>query len=61
MAGSQEEQWANNPNAPKIPYDLYLQEKAYFAGLLVASLLYGACKNSSDNVRSLVLTSFGLF
>ena len=33
--------WSNNPNAPKIPYFLYLGEKATFAGTLIGSVLYG--------------------
>jgi hypothetical protein len=38
---SDEQSWSDNPNAPKIPYDLYFGEKARFAGLLVGSILYG--------------------
>ena len=34
--------WSDNPNAPKIPYNLYLEEKASFAGILISSMLYGA-------------------
>jgi len=41
MSESQEPPWSNNPNAPKIPYSLYLEEKADFAGMLIASVLYG--------------------
>ena len=44
MSGSQEMPWSNNPNTPMIPYDLYFEEKASFAGLLISSILYGACK-----------------
>ena len=34
--------WSDNPYAPKgIPYPLYLQEKANFAGFLIGSILYG--------------------
>lgn len=61
MSDSQEEPWTNNPNAPKIPHDLYLREKSYFAGVLVAALLYGACKALPHNIHPSVLTLFGLF
>lgn len=44
MSGSQESPWTDNPNAPKVPYYLYIEEKAYFAGILVASILYGSCQ-----------------
>ena len=46
MSESQEPPWSNNPNAPKIPYSLYLEEKADFAGMLIASVLYGTYKMS---------------
>jgi hypothetical protein len=36
--------WSDNPNAPKIPYDLYFEEKANFAGILIGSILYGTRK-----------------
>ena len=41
MSDSQERPWSDNPNAPKIPYNLYFDEKAYFAGTFVGSILYG--------------------
>ena len=41
MSNIQRKPWSDNPNAPKIPYDLYYAEKAYFAGILIASILYG--------------------
>ena len=41
MSGTQQKPWSNNPNAPKIPYDLYLAEKANLAGTLIAAVLYG--------------------
>ena len=40
MSGSQKP-WSTNPNAPDIPYSLYFQEKANFAGILIGSILYG--------------------
>jgi len=41
MSDSQERPWSDNPNAPKIPYYLYFEEKADFAGVLIGSILYG--------------------
>ena len=37
-------QWSNDPNAPKIPYALYIDEKAAFAGTFIGSILYGTPK-----------------
>jgi len=42
MSDSQEQPWSDNPNAPQIPYGLYLLEKTWFAGTLISSILYGA-------------------
>ena len=42
MSDSQFESWSKNPNAPEIPYRVYLMEKTWFAGTLVSSILYGA-------------------
>ena len=36
--------WSDNPNAPKLPYHLYFDEKAGFAGYFVGLILYGALK-----------------
>jgi len=44
MSDSRYKSWSNNPNAPKIPYALYLEEKAYYAGTLIGSMLYGMRK-----------------
>ena len=41
MSDSQEKPWSDNPNAPQIPYYLYFEEKADFAGVLIGSILYG--------------------
>ena len=38
---SSEKPWSNNPNAPQIPYSLYLAEKSNFAGNLIGAILYG--------------------
>jgi len=58
MSESQEPPWSNNPNAPKIPYSLYLEEKADFAGMLIASVLYGTHKFSHAHVCVTVPTLF---
>ena len=44
MSGSQQKPWFDDPNAPKIPYKLYLYEKFSVAGNLVSAILYGARK-----------------
>ena len=44
MSGPQQNPWSNNPNAPKISYGLYSDEKSWFAGVLTASILYGTRK-----------------
>ena len=41
MSDYQLKSWSDNPNAPKIPYSQYFEEKVYFAGVLLASILYG--------------------
>jgi len=41
MSDSQDKPWSDNPNAPQIPYYLYFEEKADFAGVLIGSILYG--------------------
>ena len=44
MSDAQPKSWSDNPNAPKIPYDLYFAEKASLAGTLIAAVLYGMPK-----------------
>ena len=44
MSNSQGKPWSDNPNAPKISPNLYLDEKVDFAGILVASIFYGMPK-----------------
>jgi len=55
MVNSQEPPWSNNPNAPKIPYSVYLEEKATLAGSLTSSILYGMTTYTSAYPRSLYL------
>jgi len=42
MSDTQKNPWSDNPNAPKIPHDVYFADKADFSGLLIAAILYGA-------------------
>lgn len=58
MPDPQQKPWSDNPNAPKIPYSLYVAEKADFAGILIGSILYGMYYL---HVRISVPTSFFLF
>ena len=52
--------FANNPNAPKILYRTYFQEKVSFAGIFVSSILYGTCKKSTPCPCSLEFVRFTL-
>jgi len=60
MSDPRERPWSNNPNAPKIPYNRYFVEKAYLAGSLIASILYGTRKAPRPHVRPSLLTLFVL-
>ena len=44
MSDPRERPWSDDPNAPKITYNLYFEEKAYLAGSFIASILYGKRK-----------------
>ena len=46
MWDSQHKPRSDNLNAPDISYEVYFEEKAYFAGALVASICYGVPKTS---------------
>ena len=52
--------WSDNPNAPKIPLYLYTQEKSYFAGMLIASILYGMYHALLPEVRRPALIPYDL-
>lgn len=41
MSESPEKPWSDKPNAPRVPYQLYLEEKELFAGTLINAILYG--------------------
>ena len=58
MYDSQEKLWSDNPNAPKISYNLYFQEKVTFAGDFVGPILYDT-RNLHVNLP--ILTSFVRF
>ena len=55
MSDSQEQLWSDNPNAPKITYALYFAEKSYFAGILLAAILYGAYGTFRLHIRSVLI------
>jgi len=52
MSDSVGQPWSDNPNAPKIPYYMYTREKAYFAGILIAAILYGICNTPLPTPQS---------
>ena len=58
MSDSQEQPWSDHPNAPNISRRVYFYEKAYFAGLLIGSILYGALNAPRLRTCLSVLTSF---
>lgn len=45
MTDSQERPWSSDPSAPKITHSLYFEEKVDFAGMAIASVLYGTCES----------------
>ena len=62
MSDPQEQPWSDNPNAPNISRRLYFDEKAYFAGLLISSVLYGTPEAPATlPMRPCSFRSFGLF
>ena len=58
MSDSQGEPWSDNPNAPRIPYQVYVHEKAIFAGDLIGAILYGTPKTPYLYVRPSALILF---
>ena len=53
MSGSQDRRTrSNNPYAPKVPDVLHLEERANFAGVLIASMLYGAPKTPRSSISA---------
>ena len=58
MSDSQEQPWSDHPNAPNISRGVYFYEKAYFAGLFVGSVLYGAPNAPRLRTCLSVLASF---
>lgn len=47
MSDSGEIPWSDNPNAPRVPYWVYFGEKAIFAGIFVAAILFGTTPHAS--------------
>lgn len=41
MSDSSDQPWSDNPNAPQFAYQLYVAEKEYFAGSVIAAIAYG--------------------
>jgi hypothetical protein len=41
MSGPLQKPWSDKPNAPQVPYPVYFEEKANFAGILIGAILYG--------------------
>ena len=41
MSDPSQKPWSDNPNAPQIPHDLYVWEKAVLAGGLIGAIFYG--------------------
>ena len=62
MYDPREKPWSDNPNAPKIPYSLYFQEKVTFAGDFVGPILYGTRKGvpTCTSTYPYLLRLFGL-
>ena len=63
MLDSPEQPRSDNPNAPRIPQDLYFREKAGFAGYLIGSILYGTLEAplTDASIHPCSLGLFGLF
>ena len=59
MSDSQEQPWSDDPDAPNISHRLYFDEKAYSAGLLISSILYGMPCNAPRILTC--LSVFALF
>ena len=61
MSDPQGQLFSNNPYAPKIPYNIYIREKANFFGVVVGLILYGTHEDPRLRVRPSVLTLFVRF
>jgi len=58
MSSSPQNPWSDNPNAPKISHRVYVQEKAYFAGALIAAILYGMWEDTTTHAPALLTFRF---
>ena len=54
MSNSSENQWSDDPNAPKIPSPLYSPEKENFSGIVMGAVFYGA--SADPHIHPSVLT-----
>lgn len=61
MVDAQEQPWSDNPNAPKISHTVYFEEKASYAGILIASMLYGTYRVFQPTRMSIDVHLFCLF
>ena len=57
MSGPQERPFSDNPNTPRVPYDLYSEEKANFAGIVIGWILCSTHGDPHLHVRPPALTS----
>ena len=56
--------YSNNPYAPKISYDMYLNEKAALAGISIGSVIYGKHKApppTCPSIRAHPVRLYGYF
>ena len=56
MSDSQRKPWSNNPNAPKIPYDLHHREKSNIIENFISSIFMVHARHSCLHVRLSALT-----
>ena len=52
MSDSLEQPWSNNPNAPQILPEVYIQEKQVFVGYVIGGILYGMLNYVSLRLHS---------
>ena len=60
MSSSGEMPWSDDPNAPLIPYWVYLGEKAIFVGLFIGSILFGTGTPMHLSIRAHLATTPGI-
>ena len=57
MSVSTEKPWSGDPNAPQIPFSLYIEEKEDFAGFLMGAISYGTLTHPPAPVFTLIYPS----